>query len=88
MHDEPKPSIAITRTVSSTQALRRVADALGVPVSIFGGVGANAKSKEDLADPEEEAVLATVRSYLERANPAGRERFVAAVRTIVEVLPR
>ncbi|MBE7179858.1 MAG: hypothetical protein INR71_01400 [Terriglobus roseus] len=61
---------------------------LGVPVSSFGGVRADARPEDTSVGPEEVAMLETVRSYLERANPAARERFVAAVRTIIEISPR
>lgn len=84
MHDDPEPSIAVPRTASPAKALQRVADALGVSVSSFSGLDADMRSIDGPADPEEAAVLATVRSYLKRANPTARARFVAAVQTMVE----
>jgi hypothetical protein len=75
MHHDREPSIAALRTASPSRALRRVADALGVPVSSFNGS----------ADPEEAAVLATVQSYLQRASPSARDRFVAMVQTMIKL---
>ncbi|WP_267353576.1 hypothetical protein [Methylobacterium sp. GC_Met_3] len=85
MHDDPKPSMAVHRTASSARTLRRVADALGVPVSSFGDVAADLGPTHDPSGPEEAAVLATVRSYLKRVSPAARDRFVAAVQTMVKL---
>lgn len=88
MHDEPKSWMADPQIGSSVRALRRVADTLGVPVSSFGSVDADARPGDVPAGPEEAAVLATIQSYLERANPMARERFVAAVQTIIETSTR
>lgn len=89
MHDDPKPSMAVHRTASSARTLGRVADALGVPVSSFGDVAADVAADlgptHDPSAPEEAAVLATVRSYLKRVSPAARDRFVAAVQTMVKL---
>ena len=85
MHDDRQPSIAVPRTASPARALRRVADALGVSVSSFGGLDADTMPMDGTADPEEAAVLATVRSYLKRANPAARDRFVTVAQTMVKL---
>ena len=87
MCDDRESCVSAPETAQSARALRRVADALGVPMSSFGGVDADETPKDDLTGPEE-AVMGMVRSYLERASPTMRERFVTAVRTIVETLPR
>lgn len=84
MHDDSEPSLIVPQTASSARTLRRVADTLGVPVSIFGGVESEVRPLDGVASPEEVALLATVHSYLKRANPAERDRFVAAVQMIVK----
>lgn len=85
MHDDPKPSMAVLQTASSAQMLRCIADALGVPVSSFDGVDADTRLRDVPAASEEAALLATIQSYLRRANPAARDRFVAAVQTMVKL---
>lgn len=85
MKDDLEPSITVPRTASPARALRRVADALGVSVSSFSGLNADTMLMDGSADPEEAVVLATVQSYLKRANLTARARFVAAVQTMVKL---
>ena len=85
MHNDRELSIVVPETASPARALRRVADSLGVSVSSFGSVEADTTLQDGPANSEESAVLATVRSYLKRANPAARDRFVAVVQTMVKL---
>jgi len=89
MHDDPKPSpkpsMAGYQPASSTRALRRIASALGVPVSNFGGEDADARSLDGPVGSEEAAMLATIQSYLKRANPLARDRFVATAQSMVKL---
>jgi len=85
MQDDLKPSLSVPQRASSDRTLRRVADLLGVPVSSFGGVDTEMTPLHGPASPEEVALLAMVHSYLKRAEPTARARFVAAVQTIVKL---
>lgn len=85
MRHDFEPSLAVPQTASSAQTLRRIADALGVPVSSFGAVDTEGTTLHGPACPDEIALLAQVHSFLKRANPAARDRFVAAIQTMVKL---
>ena len=85
MQNDLEPSPSVPQTASSERTLRRVADTLGVPVSSFGGVDTEVKPLHGPASPEEVALLSMVHSYLKRAEPTARARFVAAVHTMVKL---
>jgi hypothetical protein len=85
MQDDLEPSLPVQQTASSDRTLRRVADTLGVPVSSFGGGDTEVTPLHGRASPEEAALLAMVHSYLKRAEPTARARFVAAVQTMVKL---
>ncbi|MCJ2142334.1 hypothetical protein [Methylobacterium sp. E-066] len=85
MCDDSKPSGPETRTASFGSPLGEIARALGVPVSSFFASGAETR---DGHSPDAAALLDLVRSYLLRASPEARTRFVARVRAMAETPPR
>ena len=82
MCDEPKRPGATSRTHPDGTPLTEIARALGVPVSRFFVPDTDEAALKD--QPDAASVLAVVRSYLMRASPEARLRFVAEVRAIAE----
>lgn len=85
MQDDLESSPSVPQRASSDRTLQRVADTLGVPVSRFSEVDTEVTPLHGPASPEEVALLSMVHSYLKRAEPTARARFVAAVQTMVKL---